>query len=52
MYLVETDPLTYSLCFPAAGAGLAGSKMAKRTGGLNEFEFKQTGKNHNQVEFS
>lgn len=22
--------------------------MAKRTGGLDEFEFKQTGKNHNQ----
>ncbi|KAL5713408.1 hypothetical protein ACHQM5_015485 [Ranunculus cassubicifolius] len=34
--------------FGAAGAGLTGSKMAKRTADLEEFEFKAIGDNHNQ----
>ncbi|XP_038715199.1 transmembrane and coiled-coil domain-containing protein 4-like isoform X2 [Tripterygium wilfordii] len=34
--------------FGAAGAGLTGSKMAKRTGSVEEFEFKEIGENHNQ----
>jgi hypothetical protein len=33
---------------PAAGAGLTGSKMARRVGGVDEFEFKAIGENHNQ----
>nr|XP_029123090.1 transmembrane and coiled-coil domain-containing protein 4 isoform X3 [Elaeis guineensis] len=32
----------------AAGAGLSGSKMARRTGSVEEFEFKPIGDNHNQ----
>ncbi|CAA7022123.1 unnamed protein product [Microthlaspi erraticum] len=32
----------------AAGAGLTGTKMAKRTGDIEEFEFKAIGENHNQ----
>lgn len=40
MYIVLIDV--------AAGAGLSGTKMARRIGGVDEFEFKNVGENHNQ----
>ncbi|RDX85566.1 Transmembrane and coiled-coil domain-containing protein 4, partial [Mucuna pruriens] len=38
----------FVLLLTAAGAGLTGSKMARRVGSVNEFEFKAIGENHNQ----
>lgn len=38
----------YHFVLLAAGAGLSGTKMARRVGGVDEFEFKVIGENHNQ----
>lgn len=38
----------FVLLLSAAGAGLTGSKMARRVGGVDEFDFKPIGENHNQ----
>lgn len=35
-------------CITAAGAGLTGFKMARRTGGIEEFQFEPIGENHQQ----
>jgi hypothetical protein len=34
--------------FGAAGAGLTGIKMARRTSGVDEFQFEALGENHQQ----
>lgn len=49
---VVCDEKPFCLLFctmpPAAGAGLTGSKMARRTGSVDEFEFKPLGESSNQ----
>ncbi|KAL9662253.1 hypothetical protein QQ045_027085 [Rhodiola kirilowii] len=43
-----TGSMAVAASFGVAGAGLAGSKMVKRVGEVDEFEFKAIGPNHNQ----
>jgi len=42
------DDETRNFVFLAAGAGLSGTKMARRVGDVDEFEFKVIGETHNQ----
>uniref|UniRef100_A0A7N0R899 Transmembrane and coiled-coil domain-containing protein 4 n=1 Tax=Kalanchoe fedtschenkoi TaxID=63787 RepID=A0A7N0R899_KALFE len=43
-----TGSMAVAASFGVAGVGLAGSKMVKRVGEIDEFEFKAIGPNHNQ----
>lgn len=50
-YFQVLIPILYFTDFTidtAAGAGLTGSKVARRIGDVDEFEFKTIGENHNQ----
>jgi hypothetical protein len=40
------NSLQRDILFAAAGAGLTGFKMARRTGGIEEFGFEGLGENH------